>query len=63
MCELFGLYCNIYRTLALVVIEVHGLVLTGVKSVIKSFPDMKILTSEVHAIAPNHFGQKYFGTD
>ncbi|XP_064617529.1 LOW QUALITY PROTEIN: uracil phosphoribosyltransferase homolog [Liolophura sinensis] len=27
------------------------------------FPDMTILTSEVHPIAPNHFGQKYFGTD
>lgn len=24
---------------------------------------MKILTSEVHPVAPNHFGQKYFGTD
>lgn len=35
----------------------------GVNSVIKSFPHMKILTSEVHPIAPNHFGQRYFGTD
>lgn len=24
---------------------------------------LKILTSEVHPVAPNHFGQKYFGTD
>lgn len=24
---------------------------------------MKILTSEIHPVAPNHFGQKYFGTD
>lgn len=24
---------------------------------------MHILTSEVHPVAPNHFGQKYFGTD
>jgi len=31
--------------------------------VIQHFPDMKILTSELNAIAPNHFGQKYFGTD
>lgn len=35
----------------------------GVKSVIKKFPGLKILTSEVHPVAPNHFGQKYFGTD
>lgn len=35
----------------------------GVKSVIKKFPLMKILTSEIHPVAPNHFGQKYFGTD
>lgn len=31
--------------------------------VIQHFPDMQILTSELNAIAPNHFGQKYFGTD
>lgn len=33
------------------------------KTVIAAFPDMKILTSELHPIAPNHFGQRYFGTD
>lgn len=32
-------------------------------SVIKVFPAMTTLTSEVHPVAPNHFGQKYFGTD
>ncbi|XP_067012951.1 uracil phosphoribosyltransferase homolog isoform X2 [Anabrus simplex] len=32
-------------------------------SVISAYPQMKILTSELHHIAPNHFGQKYFGTD
>ena len=37
--------------------------ISGLRSVIKSFPNMKILTSEVHPVAPNHFGQKYFGTD
>lgn len=31
--------------------------------VIQHFPDLKILTSELHPTAPNHFGQKYFGTD
>ncbi|KAG5678220.1 hypothetical protein PVAND_007912 [Polypedilum vanderplanki] len=31
--------------------------------VIQHFPDLKILTSELHSTAPNHFGQKYFGTD
>jgi len=33
------------------------------KTVTDAFPKMQILTSEVHAVAPNHFGQKYFGTD
>nr|CAD7410713.1 unnamed protein product [Timema cristinae] len=33
------------------------------KMITSTFPQMKILTSEVHDIAPNHFGQKYFGTD
>ncbi|KAL4233602.1 hypothetical protein ACF0H5_008283 [Mactra antiquata] len=32
------------------------------KTVIAKFPDLTILTSEVHQVAPNHFGQKYFGT-
>ncbi|XP_054160999.1 uracil phosphoribosyltransferase homolog [Oppia nitens] len=35
----------------------------AVTSVAKTFPSMTILTSEVHQVAPNHFGQKYFGTD
>ncbi|XP_037077881.1 uracil phosphoribosyltransferase homolog [Pollicipes pollicipes] len=28
-----------------------------------SFPNLRILTSEMHPVTPNHFGQKYFGTD
>jgi len=35
----------------------------AVRSVLSAFPNMKILTSEVHPVAPNHFGQRYFGTD
>ncbi|KAF5269176.1 hypothetical protein FQR65_LT02476 [Abscondita terminalis] len=35
----------------------------AVKTVMESFPKLKILTSELHPVAPNHFGQKYFGTD
>lgn len=31
--------------------------------VLQHFPELKILTSELHVTAPNHFGQKYFGTD
>nr|CAG4644137.1 EOG090X09VM [Lepidurus arcticus] len=33
------------------------------QTIVSAFPQMKILTSELHHIAPNHFGQKYFGTD
>ncbi|KAL1450224.1 hypothetical protein WDU94_002667 [Cyamophila willieti] len=33
------------------------------KCVLTTFPQLKMLTSEIHQIAPNHFGQKYFGTD
>lgn len=35
----------------------------GARSVMCAFPEMTVLTSELHPIAPNHFGQKYFGTD
>nr|CAG4644964.1 EOG090X09VM [Leptodora kindtii] len=33
------------------------------QTIVNAFPQMKILTSEIHPVAPNHFGQKYFGTD
>nr|XP_027234615.1 uracil phosphoribosyltransferase homolog isoform X2 [Penaeus vannamei] len=33
------------------------------RTITSAFPKMNILTSEVHPVAPNHFGQKYFGTD
>ncbi|XP_056654389.1 uracil phosphoribosyltransferase homolog [Monodelphis domestica] len=35
----------------------------GATSIIREFPDLRILTTEVHPVAPTHFGQKYFGTD
>ncbi|CAH1108939.1 unnamed protein product [Psylliodes chrysocephalus] len=35
----------------------------AVQTVLDLYPKMKISTSEVHPVAPNHFGQKYFGTD
>ncbi|XP_051951655.1 uracil phosphoribosyltransferase homolog isoform X1 [Xyrauchen texanus] len=35
----------------------------GARSIIQEFPDITILTTEVHAVAPTHFGQRYFGTD
>lgn len=33
------------------------------KRIVTEFPNLCILTSEIHEIAPNHFGEKYFGTD
>lgn len=35
----------------------------AVHLVLNKFPEVTILTSEVHPVAPNHFGQKYFGTE
>lgn len=35
----------------------------GAKSIVQEFPDITILTTEVHPVAPTHFGQRYFGTD
>ncbi|XP_008325573.1 uracil phosphoribosyltransferase homolog isoform X2 [Cynoglossus semilaevis] len=35
----------------------------GAKSIVQEFPDITILTTEVHQVAPTHFGQRYFGTD
>lgn len=38
-------------------------VVSGVSSIVQEFPEMTILTTEVHSVAPTHFGQKYFGTE
>ncbi|XP_036435922.1 uracil phosphoribosyltransferase homolog [Colossoma macropomum] len=35
----------------------------GARSIIEEFPEITILTTEVHPVAPTHFGQRYFGTD
>ncbi|CAG0904149.1 unnamed protein product, partial [Cyprideis torosa] len=35
----------------------------GLRKVIASFPGVRVLSSEIHPVAPNHFGQRYFGTD
>ncbi|NXK39049.1 UPP phosphoribosyltransferase, partial [Piprites chloris] len=37
--------------------------LMGAKSIILEFPEITNLTTELHPVAPTHFGQKYFGTD
>ncbi|CAL1540300.1 unnamed protein product [Lymnaea stagnalis] len=36
---------------------------TAAHQLVSEFPGMTILTSEVHPVAPTHFGQKYFGTE
>ena len=36
---------------------------TGLQSVNSQFPGVHILTSEIHHVAPNDFGQRYFGTE
>ncbi|XP_021355391.1 uracil phosphoribosyltransferase homolog [Mizuhopecten yessoensis] len=36
---------------------------SAAKAVRNAFPEMNVFTSEVHPVAPNHFGQKYFGTE
>ncbi|KAI4879419.1 hypothetical protein NFI96_019506 [Prochilodus magdalenae] len=33
------------------------------RSIVQEFPEITILTTEVHPVAPTHFGQRYFGTD
>lgn len=35
----------------------------GVELLLKNFPSVTILTSEVHSDCPSSFGQRYFGTD
>ncbi|KAK7108723.1 uracil phosphoribosyltransferase homolog [Littorina saxatilis] len=35
----------------------------AVKQIQTKFPGLTIVTTEIHHVTPNHFGQKYFGTD
>lgn len=35
----------------------------AVKNILMKFPEVKVLTSEVHRVCPTHFGHKYFGSD
>ena len=35
----------------------------AVRHIQRKFPRVTIATTEVHPVNPNHFGQKYFGTD
>ena len=33
----------------------------GIEHVCDLYPDISVVVSEIHRVAPNHFGQKYFG--
>ena len=33
------------------------------KRIVETFPNLNVLTSELHEVTPNHFGEKYFGTE
>ena len=35
----------------------------GTKRCLDSFPNITMLTSEIHEQSPSHFGSKYFGSD
>uniref|UniRef100_H2ZDS4 Uracil phosphoribosyltransferase homolog n=1 Tax=Ciona savignyi TaxID=51511 RepID=H2ZDS4_CIOSA len=35
----------------------------GISTVVSKYPGIRILSTEVHQVAPVHFVQKYFGTD
>jgi uracil phosphoribosyltransferase len=36
---------------------------SAARRIVAQFPKLNILTTEVHEVTPNHFGEKYFGTD
>uniref|UniRef100_A0AAZ3P2C0 Uracil phosphoribosyltransferase homolog n=1 Tax=Oncorhynchus tshawytscha TaxID=74940 RepID=A0AAZ3P2C0_ONCTS len=36
---------------------------TRAKAILQEFPEITLLTTELHPVAPTHFGQKYFGTE
>jgi len=36
---------------------------SSLQYLISKFPDVTLVTTEIHPVTPTHFGQKYFGTD
>ncbi|KAI5714263.1 hypothetical protein M8J76_013868 [Diaphorina citri] len=44
-------------------VQEENIILSNLFSTPMATKCLKMLTSEIHQIAPNHFGQKYFGTD
>ena len=41
----------------------HTVLPAGIKGLLTTFPELKLLTSEVYSHCENHFGKIYFGTD
>merc|ERR1719376_550466 len=33
------------------------------KRIVTCFPNLNVLTTELHQVTPNHFGERYFGTE
>lgn len=77
-CETYGpelIFCFHFVWQAVNVLKEHGvpessIILSNLfctpqaaKTIVTAFPALKILTSELNPVAPNHFGQRYFGTD
>ncbi len=36
---------------------------TAAHRIVREFPNLTVLTTEIHEVTPDHFGRKYFGTD
>jgi uracil phosphoribosyltransferase len=36
---------------------------TAARRIVSEYPNLTILTTELNPVTPNHFGQRYFGTD
>jgi len=36
---------------------------SAAQRIVTEYPNLTVLTTELHPVTPNHFGQRYFGTD
>ena len=68
--HIFPSVCNmsqncswIYSVITIIIIICFPFLYAGVELVLKNFPSVTILTSEVLSDCPSSFGQRYFGTD
>ena len=61
--NLFSSYEGQYYPTFIIITVFVAAIFLGAQNLLTKFPNLTMLTSEVHEFCPSHFGFKYFGSD